>query len=400
VNTAARRRLALLAVTLVALMAGCDWPMFHYGPEGARFNPETTISVGNARRLTGLWSAAIPAVGLGTPPIEGANTVVFGNRAFDAKTGRLRWATPDGYAIAIVGNIVFQTVYRQVDGAETFRALDVTTGAVQWSWNLSEHPVMVANGLVFATGGGTHGGSAYIATFDARTGARRGGVGYYDYSGPTVSNGLVYVIYSIPYSNDFNLYLWAYDEHTGALRWKAVVPKCGASYRGTNPIVANGKVYADGHTFDAASGRLLFDWPVCPNVGYGDPSPSVSRHLAFVPYLSPQSEPRLAAFDARTGTLKWSIPWIAAPGSGSQPKSVPGSAPAIANGVLFGLDVNVPGSSSGGNHVIAVDAATGARLWDSPRDPSNLYGEPIIANGVVYAQSENGHLDAFHVPGT
>ena len=68
----------------------------------------------------------------------------------------------------------------------------------------------------------------------------------------------------------------------------------------------------------------------------------------------------------------------------------------MANGVLFGL---APNDAMAGNHVIADDARTGARLWESPRRPGASYGNPIVANGLVYAASAGGHLDAFAVPG-
>jgi outer membrane protein assembly factor BamB len=95
-----------------------------------------------------------------------------------------------------------------------------------------------------------------------------------------------------------------------------------------------------------------------------------------------------------------SLPWLGAPGDGAAyPEGTPAEAPAVVDGVLFGIEMNAGATSeSDVNHLIARNAATGARLWHSPIDAHTHYGSPIVANGVVYAASRNGHLDAWHLP--
>jgi outer membrane protein assembly factor BamB len=116
----------------------------------------------------------------------------------------------------------------------------------------------------------------------------------------------------------------------------------------------------------------------------------VTSTTVYVPYTTQAFGLLLGAFDANTGAMRWSIPWSTVDPSEGSPQP---SAPVVANGVLFGVAPNGQGSPD--NHIIADDARTGSRLWDSPRNLMNKYGDPIVANGLIYAASTNGHLDAF-----
>jgi outer membrane protein assembly factor BamB len=399
-----RIRLVTVLAACAVLLAACDWSQARFGSESAGFNPETTFSVGNVWQLSRLWSAPVPTT-FG-PVFESGDTVVSGGRAFDARTGQLRWSadTSQFAAAAIAGDAILGTTFTQgpPEDISGVQARDLHTGAVRWS-NVGGVPsaagAIVADGLLLVRYGAIHGSTEEIDAIDSRSGQFRWGT--LAGSGPTASRGVVYKVGSEPFSADTGNYLWANDLQTKALKWKTLVPPCPGLMGNSVPVVANDRVYANGHTFDAATGRLLFNWPVCP----ASPATaatslvSVSPDWLFVPYLAPDGAPRLASLDARTGALEWSISWVAAPPANpSAPKGLIAGAPAIEDGVLFGVEVNALDFSVAGNHVIAVNAASGARLWDSPRNPSNDYSDPIVANGVLYARSA-GHLDAFHLSG-
>jgi outer membrane protein assembly factor BamB len=359
-----------------------------FSPTGSSFNPETAISVDSARHLTRLWSVPTRT---GGALMEGVGTVAVGGQALDAKTGTTRWQSPDNspFAFGIVGDTVFQSVYRQLDQPLQLRAVDVHTGAVKWSRDTFGNPLMVAGGLLLEGGGGTHGAPPELDVSDLRSGAFLWGTGL-DNS-PTVGNGLVYNIWFDYYGTNRN-YLHAYEAKTGKLRWESSAA-CPAGAT-TLPVVANGKVYSTGRTFDAASGKLLWNWPICPG---GLSSVSVSPRLVFVSYMTAQNEARLAAFGANTGTLEWSIPFAERPGNQHDfPKGQAGGAPAIENGVLFATEANSLDGSVTGSHLVALAASTGARLWSSPHDPAAAYwNAPIVANGIVYAGASGWATD-FH----
>ena len=70
--------------------------------------------------------------------------------------------------------------------------------------------------------------------------------------------------------------------------------------------------------------------------------------------------------------------------------------PIVANGVLFASGNLFPLVNDYAV-LIADSAADGSRLWTSQTTDAQ-YGDPIVANGIVYALAVGSHLDAFHIP--
>jgi outer membrane protein assembly factor BamB len=81
----------------------------------------------------------------------------------------------------------------------------------------------------------------------------------------------------------------------------------------------------------------------------------------------------VVALDGATGAELWAAPVLTRAVSG---------APAVANGTIFVTSTTLT----------ALRAATGAIVWDAAA--SSNWG-PSVANGVVYASSQNGGWDAF-----
>ncbi len=84
---------------------------------------------------------------------------------------------------------------------------------------------------------------------------------------------------------------------------------------------------------------------------------------------------KLYAFDANTGSARWTSRAIGVPLSGGS----------VANGVVY---------VSATDGLYALDAATGAKLWSSTAAGSP-YVSPTVANGVVYVTTPQSGLDAF-----
>jgi hypothetical protein len=85
-----------------------------------------------------------------------------------------------------------------------------------------------------------------------------------------------------------------------------------------------------------------------------------------------------------TGGCRLSLAWSASDGHDGD-----GSSPTVAAGVVFYGD-------GSGHQVIALDARTGQRLWDSGRDiRGSVYAGPAVVNGQVYVSSVGGYLYAF-----
>jgi outer membrane protein assembly factor BamB len=389
-----RWALYVVLVGVAVVAAGCDWPMVGSGPGGSNFNPETAISTTNVKNLAVRWGVSV-AAGSRTP-VVGSGTVVFDGRAFNASTGQDQWTTtlirgPSAVADDLVHGSTNAITPSGCD-CGVIRALDVRTGVQKWSRSTAPPAgaPLVADGLVvqeLATA--IHGSETNeLDVLDANTGAFVWGTEIDPSGVPAVANGLLYVSVFRYQQDPAGRDLYAYDERTGELRWKVDTGnECSAG-----PIAANGKVYANGRTFDAASGRFLWAWPVC------SARLTITPRTALAPILTAQSQPRLVAFDANNGGLRWAMPWIVGYDS-THPNGLLGGPPAAENGVLFGVAVG----NRDGNHLIAFGESDHATLWEQNEQGFD-YGAPIVANGIVYAVSgpgsfgTTGRLDAFSVP--
>jgi outer membrane protein assembly factor BamB len=98
-------------------------------------------------------------------------------------------------------------------------------------------------------------------------------------------------------------------------------------------------------------------------------SPVVANGVVY----ASTSNGRLDAFDASTGTARWSY----------AKDSPNGGSPAVANGVVYDLSEAT---------LYAIDATTGTKLWSTPGLGVPSTSWLVVANGVVYAASEQGSL--------
>jgi glucose dehydrogenase len=212
----------LVAASVGTVMAGpagsaatfVNWPEYLYGPSHSSDSPATTITPANAANLKRLWNwrcpgptvAGQPSSGFVASPTVydgtiyiGCNTGVF--YAISETTPTVLWSQQLGYeshhtcaargisstaAVAVMPSTGELTVYVAGGDGDLF-ALDAATGSIDWQ-------------SVIATPSPTQNN-------------------YYDWSSPTVANGLVYVGVSsqcdAPLVADSGLK--AYDMSSGAL---------------------------------------------------------------------------------------------------------------------------------------------------------------------------------------
>jgi outer membrane protein assembly factor BamB len=317
-----------------------DWAQFHFDAALDGYNSyESILSPANVGNVTLKWSYA-PSEGWGvTGPPAVANGVMYFGIAY---TG----PSDDSYAVY---------------------AIDAGTGAFIWKYVTG--PIFgspaVANGVVYVSDGGN------VYALDASTGVLIWSQVYGTDASPTVVNEVVYIASTDPNSNQ-NLY--ALNAQTGALIW--AYKTTGKNF--TSPAVANGVLYISSsdesvYALNALTGALIwkkqFGSTIAPQptLGIYNGGQTVANGVLYVGVMRTFVASDLYALDAGTGAILW--------------RTTVGSlymeTPAVANGMIY---------LGSGDTVYALNATTGAIVWQVTIVPDYVvYADPpVVANGVVY----------------
>jgi outer membrane protein assembly factor BamB len=259
-----------------------------------------------------------PAVANGMVYAGGGDNHVY---AFDAQTGATRWTfNPNGQLLsspAVANGVVYSA-----DRRGHVYALNGTSGAVLWSFQVGvgngiDQMPAIANGTVYFV---TLDGIAYALNASTGTQLWQSAIGSpgEGINVPAVDNGVVFVI-SGAHSASTQGEVVALDATTGATKWVANTP-----FYGTNGLaLANGMIYVSTishgvYAFDEATGALK--WKVSVGMGYS--APAVANGVVYVG----AGTAYVYAFDATTGAT------LATVGTcGTQPYS----SPVVANGVVY-----------------------------------------------------------------
>ena len=127
----------------------------------------------------------------------------------------------------------------------------------------------------------------------------------------------------------------------------------------STPVVHDGVLFVHGygdevHALDAASGDLLWEYVRrLPR----DVAPSLKRGLSIYGerLYVPTSDLHVVALDVRTGTVVWET---AVGQPGARTRMTGGTL--VADGTVM---VGTTGRAEGGNHIVGLDAETGAERW-------------------------------------
>ncbi len=152
----------------------------------------------------------------------------------------------------------------------------------------------------------------------------------------------------------------------------------------SSPATADGRVYVGGldgrlHALDAATGQRLWAKPDSALTGdWTFTSPAVGDGVVYLGINLPAAS--IWAFDAVTGATRWNTT--------ASVSNINGS-PVVAGGVVYAATTE--------DQVLALDAATGARIWDVKPNGgrgSGFLSSPTVAEGKVFAASVNHRLYA------
>jgi outer membrane protein assembly factor BamB len=240
---------------------GQDWasgpPTIYNGVAYIVTEDVGTLSATNAFNGKPVWQSDLNGALYAQSPVAASGLVIADREAFDAGTGKLRWAVPGNEAHGC--------------GAWRARTVDVTVSSGAAYMRCADGSIETRD---VATGALR---SVRPSTIDGTTPVVVGGVMYYGSAGRMVARAA----------------------STGALRWAAATTAPVG-----RPAVANGAVYAaigggKLQAFDAATGRSK--WITA--VGSGSPLPSVANGVVYV-----VAGGRLQALDATTGKVLRSVP--------------------------------------------------------------------------------------------
>jgi outer membrane protein assembly factor BamB len=129
------------------------------------------------------------------------------------------------------------------------------------------------------------------------------------------------------------------------------------------------------YAVDRATGSRV--WEV--QVDAGISSAAVFGGVVFVGGGAFGSPGKVVALDATSGSTKWSF---AANG-------------AVQSSITYAAGTIVFATNAANGTVYAVNATSGALLWSfEPLPAQYILGSPVVADGLVFAPSDNGHVYA------
>jgi len=381
------------------------WPMEGYNPQHTNANPGVTIlpvpDIRWHRTLGDIWVS--PVVADGIAYVGSHDNYLY---ALDAATGARLWRFRGGGPCAapsvVDGVIYLSSVYLGGDGS--LYALDAITGQPLWEYGLGYNNcwqrLVVVDDTIYG-GESPAEGSGKIYALDIMT---RELTWTFETENNmlhclTINGGIVYVLsekqplYRLPE----HARLDALDAESGHQVWGFEFAEEVAFH--SCPVVAEGLVYIGSgeaytrgirlpayvYALDAATGEER--WRFRPDdstvVIESLLSPAVASGVAYVvarQYTAPGSGDferwsTLYAVDALTGEMLWSSRVDGRYGQIGFP-------PIVAGGQVYA------GTEYG--WVLALDAASGARVWELDVGRGNDIGaSPVVVNGAMYVVSTN-----------
>lgn len=327
-----------------------------------------------------------PAVGFGRVYVSTMARMV----AMDVETGDVVWTNPRarGFSSPAIFN---NSVYVGTSNGTVIR-VHASTGTTVWETRLlatttftgiSSSPKVVFDWVFIGTFNESGGDGEVVALWEGNgTVLWRHPTGSVHFSSPAYADGTVYVGIMGRYNTSSQVSfdppygVLALDASTGAPRW---FTETGGSVAASPAIVGgnlvapakDGKVYA----FNRTTGVIVWESAVDAGVS----SPAVFEDTVFVGLGAFGSPGRVVALDAANGSVKWSFP-VNGP---------------VQSSLTYADGRIVFATNTARGTVYAVDAISGTLVWSFEPSPAEyILGSPVVADGIVYAPSDNGHVVA------
>jgi len=339
---------------------------------------------------------------LGVPEIGSTPAVAFGRIyvttldglfALDADSGQVLWTNPDvrGFSSPAVfdGSVVVGSsdgrVYRVAasDGTERWNStlLSETTFS-----GITSSPKVWFDWAFVGTFNESGGPGEVVGLWASNgTVAWRHATQSVHFSSPAIVDGTLYIGITGRYNRATQITfdppygVLALDARTGTETW--FFPTGGPV--AASPVVDGPRVLApakDGvvYAIDRATGEEV--WRM--GVGAGVSSPAVADGRLFVGGGAFDAPGRVVAMNSTTGDVEWSF----------EPNGPVQASVTYGDGKVFFSTNTAIGT------IYALNATTGRIVWSLVPSPAQyILGSPVLANGILYAPSDNGHLYAIPV---
>ena len=358
---------SLIAVSLIVLptfAAESDWPEFR-GKTGQGISAATGVPLKWSTTENVAWKVEVPGKGWSSPVVAAGKiylTTALGESksgaalhalCFDAKDGRLLWNT------------------------EIFKAAAGATSAMHQKNSLASPTPIVTGDRLFVHFG--HMGSAAL-DLAGKVVWKQTSLPYEPTHGnggsPVLTDGLL--IFSCDAAPD--PFLVALDATTGKVRWKTPRDTTARKkFSFSTPLVIGGQLISPGSGlvggYDVKTGKELW------RVGYGEgysviPRPVTADGLVFVSSSFDKPVLKAIRLAGATGDVTEShVAWTLQKGAPHTPSMI------LSGDNLFCV--------SDGGIATCADLRTGEVRW-TERLPGNYSASPVLAEGLLYFQSETG----------
>lgn len=342
-----------------------------------------------------LWDRDLGAPEIGSTPAVAFGrvfvTTMRGLYALDAETGTVVWTNSRVRGFSSPAAFDGTLVVGGSDG-RLYR-LNASDGSERWNLSIAEStgfsgitssPKVAFDRVYVGTLNESGGPGAVVSLWVSNgTVAWRHPTGSVHFSSPAVASGTVYVgvvgRYNTTSGIDFDppYGVLALNSVDGAERW--FFPTAGSV--AASPAVAGSSLLVaskDGRVYAVDRGTGTEEWRAAVEAGVS--SPAISGDAVYVGGGSFGGAGRVTALNASTGAVVWTF----------RPNGAVQSSPTVADGKVF-FSTNAANGT-----IYAVAAASGSEVWTyRPEPPQYILGSPVVADGTVFAPSDNGHVYAF-----
>ncbi|MGQ0798474.1 MAG: outer membrane protein assembly factor BamB family protein [Methanobacteriota archaeon] len=338
--------------------------------------------------------AATPAVAYGRVYVNTMDAMI----TLDESSGEVIWRNPvvRGFSSPAVVN---GTLIVGARDGRVYR-VDAATGAVRWTT-----PLLGATDFSGITSSPkVDFDRAYVGTFNESGGPGevvalsiangsivwRHATGSVHYSSPAIAGGTLYVgvmgTYNRTSGIDFDppFGVLALDAADGSPRWFFQTPGSVAA----SPLVAGDVVVVPskdsfGYGLVYAIDRATGDQRWRADVPAGVSSPALLGDAVVVAGGAFGGSGRVTALNRTTGGVLWTF----------EPNGPVQASVAAAAGTVYVSTNTAQGT------VYALNATEGRLLWSFTPSPAQyILGSPVVADGALFAPSDNGHVYAFRDP--